>query len=111
MSSLLLALVALGLTAPLVVVLLRANELFMLRVRDGAVTIGRGRIPQLLLNDVVDVLRGPPLVREGTLRGVSEGGRVELYAEAELTDAQRQRLRNVLAQWPVTRVRNANKPR
>ena len=98
-------------TAPLVVALLRANELFCLRIRDdgqgrGRLRIARGRIPQRLLDDIADVLREPAVTR-GVLRGVSEDGRVRLYAEAELTDAQRQRLRNVVSMWPVATVRAA----
>jgi hypothetical protein len=104
------ALVALLATAPLVIALLRANELFCLRIRSGKLVVARGRIPQGLLDDIGDVLRDAR-VGEGTLRGVSEEGRVRLYPEMELTDAHRQRLRNVVAQWPVTRVRNANAAR
>jgi Protein of unknown function (DUF3634) len=108
--SLALAIVLLLATAPLVVGLLRANELFCLRLRGGRIRVARGRIPQRLLDDIADVLRHPA-VGEGTLRGVSEDGRVRLYAEAELTDPQRQQLRNVVAMWSVTQVRNASKPR
>ena len=104
------ALLLLLVTVPLVVALLRANELFYLRIRDARVHVVRGRIPQGLLDDIGDVLRDPP-VREGALRGVSEDKRVRLYPEADLTEGQKQRLRNVIAQWPVTRVRNANRPR
>ena len=105
-----LALLLLLVTGPLVVALLRANELFYLRLSGGTIRVARGRIPQRLLDDVADVLRDPP-VAEGSLRGVSEDGRVRLYAEAELSDGQRQRLRNVIAAWPVVRVRNAPRPR
>jgi hypothetical protein len=104
------ALLLLVLTAPLVVALLRANELFCLRFGGGRIRIARGRLPQRLLDDLSDVLRATPAV-EGTLRGVSEGGRVRLYADADLSDAQRQRLRNVVGQWSVTEVRNAPRPR
>lgn len=96
--------------APLVVALLRANELFCLKLRGGRIRIARGRIPQGLLDDIGDVLRDSP-VDEGTLRGVSEEGRVRLYPEADLSDAQRQRLRNVLARWTVSQVRNAPRAR
>jgi hypothetical protein len=104
------ALLLLLLTAPLVVALLRANELFCLRLGGGRIRIARGRLPQRLLDDLRDVLRDAPAAR-GTLRGVSEGGRVQLYADADLSDAQRQRLRNVIGQWSVTQVRNAPRPR
>jgi hypothetical protein len=104
------ALLLLVATAPLVVALLRANELFVLRLRNGRLSIARGRLPQRLLDDIGDVVRAP-VVLEGTLRGVSEDGRVRIYADADLTDAQRQRLRNVLGQWSVTQVRNAPRRR
>jgi hypothetical protein len=97
-------------TVPLVVGLLRANELFCLRLRAGGVRVARGRIPQRLLDDIGDVLRSSP-VSKGTLRGVSEDGRVRLYADAALTDAQRQQLRNVVGTWTVSQIRNAAKPR
>ena len=104
------ALLLLLATAPLVVALLRANELFYLRLRGGRLRIARGRIPQRLFDDISDVLRDP-VVDAGTLRGVSEGGRVRLYADATLTDAQRQQLRNLVGMWTVSQVRNAPKPR
>jgi hypothetical protein len=107
---LLIALLLLLATAPLVVALLRANELFCLRLHGGRIRIARGRIPQRLLDDIADVLRRGA-VAEGTLRGVSEDGRVRLYAEAALSDAARQRLRNVVGQWSVTQVRNAPRAR
>ena len=105
-----LALVLLLALAPLVVALLRANELFCLKLREGRIRIARGRIPQGLLDDIGDVLRDAG-VTEGTLRGVSEDRRVRLYAEADLTEAHRQRLRNVIGQWSVTQVRNAPRAR
>lgn len=104
------ALLLLLVTVPLVVALMRANELFCLRIRAGRIRIARGRIPQRLLDDIGSVVADPP-VDEGTLRGVSEGNRVRLYPDAQLTDAQRQRLRNVVGQWSVTQVRNAPRPR
>jgi hypothetical protein len=97
-------------TVPVVVGLMRANELFCLRVRDGGIRIVRGRIPQRLLDDIADILDAPP-VTQGTLRGVSEDGRVRIYADLDLTDGQRQRLRNVLGGWTAIQVRNAPRPR
>jgi Protein of unknown function (DUF3634) len=104
------ALLLLLFTAPLVVALLRANELFYLRLHEGRIRIARGRIPQRLLDDIADVLRDPR-VGAGTLRGVSEDGCVRLYAEADLTEGQRQRLRNVIGGWQVAQIRNAPRPR
>jgi hypothetical protein len=104
------ALLLLLATSPLVILLLRANELFSLRLHGGRVRIVRGRIPRQLLDDIEDVLRRGG-VAEGTLRGVSEDGRVRLHAQAELTEGQRQQLRNVVGRWSVTQVRNAPRPR
>lgn len=92
--------------APLAVALLRANELFFLRLQGGRLRVVRGRIPQELLNDMADVLRHPPVER-GSIRGVSEDGRAQVYAKGDLSEAQQQRLRNVLGRWPVPRIRNA----
>jgi hypothetical protein len=105
MSMLLVPLLLLALI-PLVVALVRANELFCLRIEGGRVRVKRGHIPQQLLNDIADVFRAPPAAG-GSLRGVVEDRRLRLYAEAELTEAQRQRLRNIAAMWPVAKIRNA----
>lgn len=94
---------------PLVVTLMRANELFCVRIHGKRVVLARGRIPQRLLDDVTDVA-----AREGTevvLRGVSEDGRARMYVEGELDEPRRQRLRNALGQWTVGQIRTAPKPR
>src|SRR5689334_19658724 len=106
--SWLLALAFLALTAPLTLALVRANELFCLRVRAGKVIVRRGRIPQRLLDDVADTVR--PVTR-ATLRAVSEGGRPRLYAEGDLGPEQAQRLRNLLGTWSIAQIRTAPRPR
>lgn len=110
MTSLLPALLLLLLAIPLVVSLLRANELFCLRIRGGRIRIARGRIPKRLLDDIADVLRDQPSF-EGTIRGVVEDRRVRLYAaDGELDDAHRQRLRNIVAAWSPAQIRSAPRP-
>jgi hypothetical protein len=72
------------------------------------VRVRRGALPKELLDDLEDVLRGG----EGgpaELRGVVEDRRVRLYAEGELSDAQRQRLRNAIGRWPVAKIRAARR--
>jgi hypothetical protein len=96
------------LSVPLVLAIVRANELFFLRVRDGKVSVARGRIPQRLLDDIADTVRG---VDRGTLRGVVEDRRPRLYAEGELTPEQKQRLRNLIGTWTVPQIRTAPRPR
>jgi hypothetical protein len=102
--SLIAALVLLAATVPVVVALMRANELFLLRLEDGRIKRVRGTIPQGLLNDIADVVRGND---SGELRGVSEDNRVRLYLEGDFTEQQRQALANTIARWPVARVRNS----
>ena len=97
---------------PLVIALSRANELFCLRVTGGRVRVVRGRVPQALVNDIADVLRSPR-VEEATVRGLSEGGRAVIVAKARgpIDEGQRQRLRNVIARWPVARIRTSSRAR
>ena len=95
---------------PLVIALSRANELFCLRVTGGRVRVVRGRVPQALVNDIADVLRSPR-VEQATVRGLSEGGRAVIEARGPIDEGQRQRLRNVIARWPVARIRTSSRAR
>ena len=106
--TLLVALAFGALCMPLVLAILRANELFFLRVRGGKVGIRRGRIPQRLLDDIGEIVAG---VEHATLRGVIEGGRPRLYAEGELGADHKQRLRNVIGTWSAAQIRQARRPR
>jgi hypothetical protein len=110
MEPLVLAVVLLGLSVPLVLSILRANELFFLRVRDGGVRLVRGRVPARLFDDVADVVRRPAVLR-ADLRAVNEGGRPRLYAEGELSPEHKQRLRNVIGTWTVQQIRAAPRGR
>jgi Protein of unknown function (DUF3634) len=110
MMPLFLALVALLVSTPLVLALVRANELFLVRVRDGNVRLVRGRVPARLFDDVADVVRKPTVLR-AELRAVNEGGRPRLYAEGELSPEHKQRLRNVIGEWSVQQIRNAPRAR
>jgi hypothetical protein len=107
--SLVIPLLLLIAAVPLVLALLRANELFCLRVRGRNVRVIRGRIPQGLLNDIVDVFEKAPA--ETTMRALVEDGRARVYVDGELSEGVRQRLRNVVAMWPVAKIRNAPRPR
>jgi hypothetical protein len=110
MRSLIIPLLLLLAAIPLVIALLRANELFLVHYRGGRIRVARGRIPQALLNDLADVLRSTP-TELVALKGVVEDQRVRVYAEGELTEAQRQQIRNVISGWPVAKIRNAPKRR
>jgi hypothetical protein len=108
MMTLLVALAFLVLSVPLVIAILRANELFFLRIREGKVSVARGRIPQRLLDDIGDTVRG---VDRASLRGVVEDRRPRLYAEGELSAEQKQRLRNVIGTWTTAQIRTAPRRR
>jgi hypothetical protein len=110
MMPLVLGLVALLASAPLVLALVRANELFFVRVRDGKVRIVRGRVPSRLFDDLTDVVQ-KPAVTHADLRAVNEGGRPRLYAEGELSPEHKQRLRNVIGAWTVQQIRTAPRRR
>jgi len=104
----LVALALLLLSVPLILAIVRANELFFLRVRGGRVSIRRGRIPKRLLDDIADVVRD---VKGATLRGVNEGRRPRLYAEGDLGAEHKQRLRNLIGTWSVAQIRSAPRAR
>jgi Protein of unknown function (DUF3634) len=107
--SLLIPFALLLLSIPLVVALVRINELFVIEVRDNRVHPIRGRIPKPLLDDIVDVVRHLE-VPAATIRAVSEGGRVAIYVHGKpLPRGLRQRLRNTISQWPLAKIRNAPK--
>ncbi len=96
---------------PLVIGLLRINELFCLELRAGKLRVRRGRIPQGLLDDIRDVL-SKAQVGDIELRGVIEDGRAQLRPRGvELPASVRQRLRNTIALWPLAKIRSAPKKR
>src|SRR5262249_35019746 len=111
-SAMPLAIVLLVLVAivPLVVGLVRANELFVVRVRGDAVALVRGRVPQRLLDDICDVLRAQP-TSAATIRVVVESQHPAVYVAGDLSPEQRQRLRNVLSMWPVAKIRAGSRRR
>jgi hypothetical protein len=106
--ALLLALAFAVLCTPLILAIVRANELFFLRVRAGRVAVRRGRIPQRLLDDIAEIVGG---VHDATLRGVIEEGKPRLYAEGDLRAEHKQRLRNVIGTWSAAQIRQTPRPR
>ena len=104
-------LVLMALSVPLVVAIMRANELVCLRHDGARLRVVRGRIPHALRDDLEDVLR-----RGGTgsleLRAVVEDGRPRLYASCrELPRPLRQQLRNAIGRFEVAAIRNAPRMR
>jgi hypothetical protein len=108
---LLIPLLLLLLCIPLVVGVMRINELFVLRVREGKLHFVRGRIPQGLLSDLEDVVATTG-VSQADVRAVVEGGSAAIYVHgAQVPRAFRQRLRNTISLWPLAKIRNAPKRR
>ena len=109
--SLLIPLALLLLSIPLVLALLRINELFLLRVRSGRVRLARGRIPPGLLKDIEDVVALTE-VEGAEIRAVSEGGKAAIYVHGKGIPRQlRQRLRNTISLGPLAKIRNAPRGR
>ncbi len=108
--SLLIPLALLALAVPLVVALLRANELFFVRVEGRNVRLLRGRLPQRLLDDIVDVLRAAPVGR-GAVRVVVEDRRARVHVEGDISPEQAQQLRNTVSMWPIAKLRAAPRRR
>ncbi|HSN97043.1 MAG TPA: DUF3634 family protein [Candidatus Nanopelagicales bacterium] len=84
----------------------RANELFYVRVEGRHVRLLRGKMPQKLLDDLVDVLRAEPVGR-GAVRAVVEDRRARVFVEGDISPEQGQRIRNVVSMWPLAKIRNA----
>ncbi|MBM4360024.1 MAG: DUF3634 family protein [Deltaproteobacteria bacterium] len=100
------------LSVPLVVAMMRANELFVLRIEGAELVRVRGRIPQRLLADLADIL-GHSGLHELELRCVIEDGKPKLYAPGrdDIPRAVRQQLRNAIGQWQTASIRQAPRPR
>ncbi|MFP6685442.1 MAG: DUF3634 family protein [Polyangiaceae bacterium] len=109
--SLLIPALLLVLCIPLVLAVLRANELFFLHVRDGRLRLRRGRMPRPLFDDIADILaRGG--ITDVDVRGVAEDNHPRLYVFGKQPPATvKQQLRNAISLWPVTKIRNAPKQR
>ena len=83
----------------------RMNELFCLSYRDGKALLVRGRIPNTLHQDVVDVLTRAG-VDQATVRGVKAEGYARLVCRG-VDDGVAQRLRNVFGTHPISVMRKA----
>jgi hypothetical protein len=83
----------------------RAQELFVLSVRNGATRVKRGRIPPALLEALADVMQRAS-VQQATLRAVRHGDYASLEAEG-LTEPVLQRARNVLGTFPLHKLLSA----
>jgi len=83
----------------------RATELFAVRIEGGRAKHLRGRMPPALFTEIADICGRPPIER-ATLRAVLQGGTPALQITGAVSDAQAQRLRNVLGRFPAARIRS-----
>jgi hypothetical protein len=98
--------VVLGLGLAIIALALqRANELFLVSVRDGKTMLVRGRIPPALLAEIDDVV-SRARVRHASVRAVKSDARPRLIASG-VDAATEQRLRNVLGTFPMQRLKSA----
>lgn len=103
-----LTLVLLSLCVPLALAISRANELFLVSVRDGRVLYIRGRITGALLSEFRDVVERAAVER-ASLRAVFSQGSVRLLVSG-VDDKVAQRLRNVVGIVPEHKLRAARRP-
>lgn len=102
----LVAVVLLLVASPLVIAIMRANELFVVKIEEGKARLVRGRVPPRLLAEVSDVVHA---VVRAKVHCVNEGGKPTLYSEGMLSPEQKQRLRNVVGAWSVAQIRTGTR--
>lgn len=94
------------LSIPLVIAIMRANELVCLDIAGKKINVRRGRIPQRLLNDLGDVVERSKIGRV-ELRIVTEDGRPRVIVKGAIGDTTLQQLRNVVGMYRVAEIKNA----
>jgi hypothetical protein len=103
-------LVGLGILAlvavPLVFAILRSNELFHARVRQGDVELVRGRAPQALISDLRDIFERTTI--DGDIRVVAEDRRPKVVLRG-VEGALAQRVRNVVGRFQAAEIRAGRK--
>jgi len=75
-------------------------------VRDGRIEVTHGGIAPRLLADLGDVV-ARPRVERATLRIVRSRGFADVQASGDLSEAQVQRVRNVIGSVPLAKLANA----
>lgn len=84
----------------------RAITIAELEVEHGAVRVVRGGVVPPVLADLRDIARTPP-IRQATIRILRSSGRAEVELRGVVSDAQAQRIRNVIGSVPLARLVNA----
>ncbi len=91
-----------------VILLSRANELFVLSFRNGEVRLVRGSVATGLRNDLADALRHMK-VKRATIKVTKTPQGARLTASG-IDEFGEQRLRNILQLFPAARLRSASAP-
>jgi hypothetical protein len=87
---------------PLIIAIRRSNELFRLRVRNGAVRLQRGRLPGALFDDIEDIFSKTKV--NADIRVVSENLRPRVILSG-IDDSLAQRVRNVVGRFALAEIR------
>lgn len=80
------------------------REHFVLRVEGGRARVVKGRVPAALLADIRDVVAQGP-AREARMSIKVTGDLTQVDARGDWSQAQLQRLRNVVGLYPPARLR------
>lgn len=92
--------------AVLLLLMRNASRLFVVRVDRGRLVHLRGRAPKGLLRDIADVVRQRPIDRASIDVRVQDG-LAAVRVDGDVTEGEKQRLRNVVGTWPVQKIRSA----
>ena len=92
------------LSVPFFLSLRRATELFVLRVRNGEVSVARGRLPERLFRDIQDVLRRTP-PKQAEVKTIVSAKRPKLIVSGDIPEGQLQQLRNVVGRYETAQIR------
>jgi hypothetical protein len=84
--------------------LTRTRELFCLSVRGGRVLVVRGRAPAGFVTEARAIVGG---VKSATIRAIKGEARARLSFSGDLGEAREQRLRNLFALYPASKLRHA----
>lgn len=100
--------VVIGSIVALFVASRRATTIAELVIHRGVVRVERGGIAPPVLADIRDVARSPA-IDDVRVRIVRSSGRAEVSISGTISDAQAQRIRNVVGSVPFARLINARK--
>jgi hypothetical protein len=96
--------------AALLVASRNATTICVVECTAGVVTVRRGAIAEGILSDLGDVLRRP-VIHHATIRISRSQGRAEVSVRGDVSEAQRQQLRNVVGRVPLAKLMTSRRSR